>query len=517
MDDGSEVPIASLEALARRIDRGEVLPDTELFDAGTNAWSPARQSAVVRFILDEREHEGREPLEEWEGAFDEVESGATAGGEKSDPFDLGLTLEPGTFGRPDEDDEEDGDESEEGEAPARGEGSDFESFTLGEDFGAPEPGVDEEEPAAPSPTAPVEEDPDALPGLVFPGDERPRRDEPADPGPQGGTSLDEWSSSGPPSLPAGSTIPGQPIPGPPVSPVFRGKESRRKPTRRMPQTRPEPEPAGPKKGAGRWVLAGLVVLGLAGAGVFFMGDRSAPTEEEGPRVTEAGPQEPDLSGRALVGEDLSGVVSVPAIPEGLEVAVQRGLRAVNTRFNLVVDSLRSVHGLADAPPRDWLSGAYLAGASEFAHVRAFWDGYASLVGELRGRDPELFLETAVRAASDPDPERARPIEAYLDDRYRAVRPYRRERYIQLALVARRALELHDFLEANEAEIRYTPATGPEIPLDPIMEAAVESAEIRSELLGIMDALFQALDISRGGGPPAMGGLGQDLFRRFGAG
>jgi hypothetical protein len=506
MEDGSEVPIASLEALARRIDRGEVLPDTELFDAGTNAWSPARQSAVVRFILDEREHEGREPLEEWEGAFDEVESGAPEEGE-------GLTLEPGTSGKPDEDDHH---EPEADEAPAAEWVNDFESFTLDEDFGAPRPGVNEEEPETPSPTASVE-DTEELPELVFPGDEGPRRVGSADPGPQGGTSLEEWGSGRPPSPPASSTIPGEPILGPPVSPVSRGRESRRKPARRVAPRRPAPRPVGPKRGGGRWLLVGLGVLGLAGAGVFFIGDRSVPTENEVSVGTDDGAEEPDPAGRGLVGEDLSRMAPVPAIPEGLEAAVQRGLGAVDTRFAMVVDSLRSVHGLPNAPPREWLSGSYLASASEFAHVRAFWDGYSSLVGELRRRDPELFLETAVRAASVPDPERARSIGAYLEDRYRAVRPDRRDRYIQLALVARRALELHDFLEVHEAEIRFTPATGPVIPVDPIMEAEVERSEIRSELLSRMDALFQALDMSRGGGAPAMGGLGQDLFHRFGAG
>jgi hypothetical protein len=479
MEDGSEVPIASLEALARRIDRGEVLPDTELFDTGTNAWSPARESAVVRFILDEREHEGLEPLEEWEGVFDEMESGTAGGSGGSDPIDLGLTLEPGASGKTEE--------------------------------------VDEDEVAPPLPSL-MEEDPDKLPDLVFPGDEGPRRAPPSDPGPQGGTSLDEWSSPGAPySPPATPTIPGEPIPGPPTSPVSRGKGPGRRPPPRTARKRPEAEPAGPKGGAGKWILAGIGVVAVLWAGVFLLGDRTGPTPDEPPVSTEVRPDAPGLAGTALVGEDLAGVAPVPSVPEGLDVPVARALRAVDSRFDGVVDSLRSVHGLADRPPPEWLSGYYLAHASQFPNVRAFWDGYASLVGELRARDPELYLETAVRAASDPDPRRSLAVEAYLEDRYRAVRPYRRERYIQLTRVAQRATALHDFLEANEAEIRFTPATGPEIPRDPIMEAEVERAEVRSELLRLMDVLFQALDLSRGGGPPAMGGLGQDLFRRFGEG
>jgi hypothetical protein len=67
LDDGSEVAIPTVEALARRIDRGEVLPNTELHDIGTGAWSAARESAVVRFILEERESDGKAPLEAWKG------------------------------------------------------------------------------------------------------------------------------------------------------------------------------------------------------------------------------------------------------------------------------------------------------------------------------------------------------------------------------------------------------------------------------------------------------------------
>jgi hypothetical protein len=361
----------------------------------------------------------------------------------------------------------------------------------------------------------VEEDPDKLPDLVFPGDEGPRQTAPSDQGPQGGTSLDEWSSGAPSSPPATPSIPGEPIPGPPVSPISRGKAPGRKPPPRAGRQRPEPEPARPKGGVGKWILVGIGVVALAGVGAFFLGDRAEPAPDDVPVSGEAGSGEPELTGTVLVGEDVTVVAPVPSVPEGLEATVERGLRAVNSRFDVVVDSLRSVHGLADRPPSEWLSGYYLAHASEFPNVRAFWDGYAALVGELRTRDPELYLETAVRAASGPDPEQSRAVEAYLEDRYRAVRPYRRERYIQLTRVAQRALELHDFLEANQAEIRFTPATGPEIPLDPIMEAEVERAEVRSELLRRMDLLFQALDLSRGGGAPPMGGLGQDLFRRFG--
>lgn len=598
MDDGSEIAVPSLEALARRIDRGEILPDTELYDAGTGEWAAASRAAVVRFILEERELEGFDPLEAWEGVFDEAEAEASPADEvedeqevadaeeapehvgavtddaeeaaepvgevrdeveevadeeesedeAEDPFDLGLTLEPGPLGGGEGASGKDSGEGgaadpldepahEGGDADAGSGPTEFESFSLGEDFGA----TDEEDPdeadpdeaeapaaGAPEPPRAGMDDPDALPLLEFPDED----DDPApagsgasggfDSGPGssdlgGGTSLDEWAA--PPSA-GKSSAPGEPLPGPPSRPV--ADPPRRKPKPAPRPTAPRPKKAGaaaPGKGRRRMVVA-LVVVGALAAGVFAFGDRiplgdrdrDARADGEAGEAATAATASP-----ALVGEDLAGVADVPPVPDGLEPVVDRALRAVQVRFDTVVDSLRAVHGMGEQPPREWLSGPYVAQASEFPSVRAFWTGYEQLVAELRSRDPQLFLETAMRAVSGPDPERNSAAERYLEARYRSVVQLRRARYAQLTVVARRAMELHEFLEASEAQIRFTPAIGPEVPLDPILEARSENPEVQRELLRRLDSLFEALDQTRGDDQPALGGLGNDLFRRFAEG
>jgi hypothetical protein len=546
MDDGSEVAIPSLEALARRIDRGEILPDTELYDGGMDTWGPARDSAVVRFILDEREHEGHDPLPVWEAAFEEMEAsqddgeepeGAEEGAEEGakdgaedesggDPFDLDLTLEAGTSGAPPPAHQE----PEEVQAPAgEDEGpSDFGSFSPGDDFGVPDPGPDEgdegdeedeeegegrgaEEGAATTWTSDSDQ---PLPALEFPDDDDEADDGPRDPGPQGGTALDEWAA--PPSpKPA---APGEPLPGPSQSPAARGREAPRRPPRHEPSPAPAAPRDAPEPGKGGRIVFALIVLGILGAGAFFFGERvmemaGLGDETPAPEV-EAGDPEP---GPGLVGGDLAGHAAVPPIPEGLEAPVNQGLQATTARFDAVVDSLRRVHGMADEPPREWLAGYYFANPSEFPQVRAFWEGYGELVRELRSRDPELFLETAVRVGRQAAPGQGDEVERYLNERFRAILPARRDRYQQLATVARRALELHDFLEAREGQIRYTPAMGPEVPMDPVLEAEFADPAVRSEVLASLDALLQALDRSRGAGAPVLGGISNDLFRRFGEG
>ncbi len=91
LEDGDELPIGSVEALARRVARGDVSPETELFDASTGAWLVATKAAVVRFILDEIERAGGDLPDGWGS---QGVSGSDPGLEAPDPFALGLTLAP---------------------------------------------------------------------------------------------------------------------------------------------------------------------------------------------------------------------------------------------------------------------------------------------------------------------------------------------------------------------------------------------------------------------------------------
>ena len=65
LDDGSEVIVPSAEALTRCVAKGDILPDTQLFDAGRGMWCKAGESPLVQFIASEIAHERGSPLPGW--------------------------------------------------------------------------------------------------------------------------------------------------------------------------------------------------------------------------------------------------------------------------------------------------------------------------------------------------------------------------------------------------------------------------------------------------------------------
>lgn len=527
MEDGSEVAVPSVDALARRLERGEVLPDTQLFDLGTGEWAPARESHIVRFILEEREREGGEALEGWEEevALDpEAIPGPEESGEAEDPFDMDLTLEPGAASAPEtEAPEEEAGEEEAVEEEAEAEGEDEEASEPSglrprrDPYGdLPLMDWDEEEAE--------EQAADEESGEAAPEDEEAVVEEGVgdDLVAGSGVEVEEWAGPAeappesedvetPPEAPAAET--------PPAAEPDRAedREERREPSRARPAKKRAPARRPPR----RRVPAGaflVVVLLAAVGGALFLGVRFVDVpflgegEREAPEVAEDDPADP-----GLLRGSLPEVATVPPVPEGLEGPVERALEAVERRFQATVDSLRAVHGVEDRPPRDWLGGYYLAHASEFPGVLAFWEGYLEVLDELRGMDEELFHAAAAEAVAGEPASESDAAVGYLEDRYRSTLPARRGRYDLLAAVARQAVELHEFLEENEGAIRYTPALGPEVPLDPILEAQSDDPEVHRGMLDRLDGMFRVLDRSRGGGAPSPGGLGVDLFQRFGEG
>ena len=65
LDGGTELPVSTVEALARRLERGDLLPDTPVHDSSTGLWVRASESPVVRFILEEMWRAGEEPPPAW--------------------------------------------------------------------------------------------------------------------------------------------------------------------------------------------------------------------------------------------------------------------------------------------------------------------------------------------------------------------------------------------------------------------------------------------------------------------
>ncbi len=125
LEDGAELPISSVEALARRVARGDLEPETPLYDGSTGAWIESSKASVVQFILDEMRRDGVELPPGWDtppevespmGVPGEVSPNISLASEKSggpesaesadagsvgsppdgepDPLELGLTLTP---------------------------------------------------------------------------------------------------------------------------------------------------------------------------------------------------------------------------------------------------------------------------------------------------------------------------------------------------------------------------------------------------------------------------------------
>ena len=183
-------------------------------------------------------------------------------------------------------------------------------------------------------------------------------------------------------------------------------------------------------------------------------------------------------------------------------------------------------GLSAVPPPGWLGGSYLSAASTFDEVSDFWDGYEDFILYLMEADEELHREAARRAwfdlvgeeeADEPDGIPDPRLEAFLDgvsERYALVGPARQARYEGRLRVTDAARELHDFLLDHEDRIEYAPALGRGISRDPILEAVPGDEDTRRELDRQLDRLFIALDQTRQGVPPALGGLRTELFHRL---
>jgi len=214
---------------------------------------------------------------------------------------------------------------------------------------------------------------------------------------------------------------------------------------------------------------------------------------------------------------LSAPAAAP-VPEGLEVPVSEALGAFERVIQGLVDSLSTEYGLAGAPPPPWLGGRYLSSAGAYPEVRSFWEGYRRMVDDLRLLDRAVFegvLRDAIARVSDREEDALR-IERHLEARYAAMQGRRENRYRQLVAAAERAIDLHEFLVASEASLRFTPALGSTVPLDPVLEVGTDSPEVLQSLNTHLDELFRALDRSRGGGALSQGGLRSELFLGFGA-
>jgi hypothetical protein len=603
--DGTEVKVASVEELSRRLEAGELGPETSLFDAGTGRWARAGDVPVFQFVREELRAEGRLPEEEPEIVMfpelppgspiepaadfdpirhDEPHAPRPLAPPTVDPFEFHLPLSnpmdplegqpptPPSGSRPDEASESPpGDLSDPPpEAPAAGDAEEPDGSEEDEERVAQEPWF-EDRPRALSPeatTAAGVSDPDeAWPrGEPGPGDDddvdtletgldRLRRQQEVEDPDIDASPLHAWLTQGasPPGAAASSE----------GSAHDSGRYSRA-------DRREADEPPFPSGAAGSpdavgsdqepplqirtawedasdaddpratWiaarrqrrntrVLAGvavLLILVVGGAAIVTSvrtpvnGGASAQNGPPGNLASEAG-AEPGAGPAGFVA--LEGV----ELPPDLEELANFLWLQLPGQIDLLVDSIRVEAGLPEAPPREWLSGFYLANAGQFESVVEFWETYRVFVEELASGDAELLQTAAARvlegrASGSPEAEpgsstpadRARLL-AYVMARQERMRDARLDRYLHLGRTAQAALELHGFLERNTDAISHSPAIGRGVSSDPVLEAVIETPEVRREMEQHLDRIFEALDRTRRGGQPSLAGLRMELFGSLG--
>jgi hypothetical protein len=96
-------------------------------------------------------------------------------------------------------------------------------------------------------------------------------------------------------------------------------------------------------------------------------------------------------------------------------------------------------------------------------------------------------------------------------RWETALPARDALYGNLALTSDSAIELHEFLVANQESLRYTPAIGPQVPNDPVLEVEATDSDVDAALKRRLDRVLMALDRSRTDRVSVMDGIEAALF------
>lgn len=201
-------------------------------------------------------------------------------------------------------------------------------------------------------------------------------------------------------------------------------------------------------------------------------------------------------GDVQVGE----LVAAPVTPSPRALAAaERVAQAVVTdlarEFTRVPDEL----GLPDEPPKAWLGGRYLSGASQYSDVLDYWDSFRAVVQLLRAREaatihtsfdrhlsglqaaegPRFVVEKLALTSLDEGATRRASVYAVAED------------------LAATATDLHAFLLRWEGRIQYEPATGSGASRAPVIEAVAEGEVLRVEFAAALDRVLGALDVANG--------------------
>ncbi len=522
---GNEVSIPSVDALALRIELGAIGPDTELYDAQADRWGPARTHEIFHTLSRDLggaegfvappppvapssetpppsvEEETAAPPEPEdfstpltvEGEEPAEEKAAPAGGGMDLGFDLTFSESAAPPAEaPSEEPAMDfslpaGSATPSKAAKEEKEEEDQEPVTF--DFGgglelASEP-MAEAEAEPPIPSAPSEPPMDFSPGSGLGGglDLAP---------PPGGPTLESppaWMDHGPAEEPAAEEgtmdLVRKPEAEAPEPPTRRAAGEGEDEAEERPRERREPRnrPSPPRRTRSRSVMPlvlGVAAVAVVGVGGWF-GWKAFAGREAGPAPEAVTPVLPP--------------VTIPSIPAELLPRMRDFGEVALAEMITRLGALQSEFDLQAEPNRDWLAGVYLANASQFGDVQRYWEGIEAYVDRVRDSDTRVFheryqaqLDTAGVAA-----DTAAMLLERADSGFLSTRADRFEAYAQMDDLVNAALDLHEFLLANESSIEYAPAAGG-VSRDPVLEAVPASRELGNEMWNRVDRITGALDV-----------------------
>lgn len=529
---GNEVSIPSVDALALRIELGAIGPDTQLYDAQADRWGPAESHEIFHTLSRDLTGDGSfvappPPMAPPPSVEQPAPPPAAppAGGTDKPVFDFSMPIslegddedEPapakaddlpdfGALSLVDDDDEEE-EEAAPPPPPAPVTDQSPMHFAL-----VDEPEVGFAPPPAKAPEPPAEDEP---PTFDFGGglDLAPEPGEPEAPQPGGmdfghggfgggmemETPMSEFTADAPPSWmdqqdgPGAGRAPLGLEPEPEDPPRHRrtpaveaavaaasATEEDGGPRRERPEPRNRPSPPRRnKKFSLTPILLGIVGVGVVGGGGYF-----------GWRYLQG---RPDTSSTAAAVPALPPV-TIPDIPAELLPRMRDMGEAALSETIQELGAMPAAMELPAEPSRDWLAGVYLANASRFRDVQEFWEGMETFLNRVRDVDTQVFHERyqAQIALAGLAPDTAALLLERADSGFLATRDDRREAYVLMEDLIFAALDLHDFLLRNEANIEHDPAGGG-MSRDPVLEAVPNSRELGQEMWSRVDRITKALD------------------------
>jgi hypothetical protein len=241
---------------------------------------------------------------------------------------------------------------------------------------------------------------------------------------------------------------------------------------RAPDDRPSPPRRRPRRSL-TGPLVGAVVIVAGGVGAYAAW--------------------PLISARfAASGEpEVQPVIMPPISAELMPDMRAAGEAALAAAFGEVRRDWVAAGGL-EAPPQDWLAGLYLANASGYGGVEAFWSGMRDYLDGVRAIDLAVFdeayrAEMTNRGVTEED---AAAMRERADSGFVAAAEAREATLLQVEALIDAAIRLHRFLEANEANIEHAPASA--VTTDPVLEVSPATEEIGTAMGDLIDDVTAAL-------------------------